>query len=277
MADKLQQILNRYIDEGRRFMLLSAGRSGSTMLGTMLNTHPRLCCVGELFGVTANSPKQHNMTLRQRMASAWGNRNRGFSHTFPQPTEQYPLMPQLLDVKIPYLPPEQTGYPASLEVQALVDRFIWPIMQKLYDEGALRIILLERKNALAWYVSREYAAANQVWHDRGPREAAALAKAKPITLKPEDVERGIEYVCTRIRRLRETFPQALHICYEDLANNTADSVDKVLRFLDVPAAQMRTSTRKIATPWHKRVVNYAELKEHFKERPDIAQYFTEDE
>lgn len=129
-----------------RFVIFGQGRTGSSLLRSLLNSHPEVRCEGEILADPVPDPIAHVEDLADRS---------------PQPVFGF-------KVKIYQLSDAQQTDPAAF-------------LEELRDRS-YRIIYLRRSNLLRHAISNEFAEARSSYHDRtdGPRPSLTVDPEKLI-------------------------------------------------------------------------------------------------
>ncbi|WP_139838715.1 hypothetical protein [Pseudoruegeria aquimaris] len=186
-----------------------------------LNSHPDICCHGEIF-----HPKP-----RFHFREIWSD------HHDPADFEGAPLS----------LARAVLDDPRTAERFAVVGFKMWKAQapgacKALCRDAALRKIILERKNKLATFSSGMLAKQTGVWNLSGDRKAVAI-KAEKL---PFNAERFRKYVQTQ----REVFDfyerhvegAVLRVSYEEL---NREAFDGILAFLGVESAELTEGKKKL--------------------------------
>ncbi|GAB4250755.1 MAG: hypothetical protein Kow0027_14320 [Saprospiraceae bacterium] len=138
-----------------RFLIFTGGRTGSTLLRTLLNSHPDIHCEGEIL--------KGRMLDPLRFVNSKSNQSRGRVYGFKL------LSYQLRDVQ-----------------HAIKDKKAF--LKSLADEG-FKIIYLERRDKKRQALSVAYAMHTDYWHDTGSgnsnKPKAAISEAQLTQLEDE--------------------------------------------------------------------------------------------
>lgn len=273
-----------------RFLLLSPGRCGSVMLGGALSSHPQIQWHGEpyQFGRAPARPR----TAYGRLLSAWGKPHSGFHYVPPgmwcpsQPDAarngslgickycwmiHYGLPLADVDCKLivrEHRPKTLQQWHVQGEVLA---RFVWPVVTYMADRG-LKIIILRRQNLLARSVSAQCARKHGIWHIYNNAGQVQSWQHPAVHIVPAAVRREATAIGHMIGRLQRMFPDALNITYEQLADETCDTLERIQEFLGVDHRVLAPRTQQNSRPWQRRVSNYEELREQLGDDPRFSQY-----
>jgi hypothetical protein len=113
-----------------RFAILCMGRSGSTMLQTMLDSHPDIRCFGELFHAGDTFATSHR-------------------------TDHVAYLEEFLGTD----PSMAVGF--KMPWDSLI---VYPDIWEVFRRQRFRVILLTRQNRLDQYLSMKLAIHNEMWH-----------------------------------------------------------------------------------------------------------------
>jgi len=265
MTDQaLSDLIGRILEEKQRYLMVSQGRCGSTMLYTALDTHPDMRWYGELFAPEAQPGYAKNWTLGYRLQKAWGEPRVGFS--LVDHAISWRLPTKLGMTNLPLRKVKKTDVKEWAANDAIARQFIYPILRTV--AGALKVILLHRKNLLARYVSQEFSKQAGIWHIRKRRHISQMVDAPPVHIDPAAAKADIAAMVNLYEELRRDFPNSIHCTYEGLQSNINGELSRIFDFLNVRKADVQPATHKIPRPWQDRVSNMRELKEHFPQFTD---------
>lgn len=220
----------RALDWVRRdnFLILSAARSGTTLLVDYLNCHPRIRCRGEIL----NSDYAY-----------YGNpRHMG---------------PERLRLQVESFFVRRAGTLAGAKV--LTYQFdelqikLADMIEILHDPA---VIVLYREQILEQYVSLKTAERDRVWHSNKP------FKNEPIRLDPALF---VEFVKRERRMWRENLAvlngrRVHYLTYDQLANETEETIRSLFGFLGLKAYPVHSPLVKLnRAPLSQRLVNYRDF------------------
>jgi LPS sulfotransferase NodH len=261
-----------------RFMLLSAARTGSNLLLSMLSAHNAIKTYGELFNLDT-LPKQHLVQaledpiayLRERVYKEQrsGISAVGFKMFYDHLTDAY--FRKLIDTSdASHATRERfkkfaTFIDTNYGRQTLASRFraTWEF---LAADRSLAVIHLKRHNLLDSLISLKAAYKTSEWWRLG----AEGGKATTVQLTANECRSYFVALDGFRRQADETFAlhRKLDVSYEELASDREQTLRKVFAFLNVPYQQVSTRMKKQRlTPAAESVSNYAELKECFTASP----------
>jgi LPS sulfotransferase NodH len=210
------------------FLILTAGRTGSSHLVSLLDSHPELCCFGELFRQAeasfpffyVNTPHTDPRDYLASLAGRVGNRLMGFKLTAHCMT-------------------------------------IHPEAASLLQDARVRVILLRRANLLAQAVSGSLAKATDVWHSTGPeRDPNAQVRIEPKRIVGTLVKLQEQQIA--LAALCQGHP-VFDLSYEDLA--TGNRLDDLQRFLGVESRPLTSRYRRLdPRPLREKIENWEEVR-----------------
>lgn len=232
------------------FVLLSTQRSGSTWMIDMLNSHPKVVAYSELFiGGGRGFPK-------------WGGaRDIPFWETYrdAHASEAEEL---LLERYLKLVSGKQHEQVAGFKLMYEQESAYPGILRYLTAHGGSMLHLV-RRNVLDVLISRETAAARDLYHARQSHKLSPCRiRLDAATLIDRLTEQSsqIEKARTRYNNMK---PPLLEVCYEELCTDR-DCFSKVLSFLGVDpfVGKLNTSLKKINSEAHHDLVeNYDEVSE----------------
>ena len=223
------------------FVLQSLPRSGSIMLGRMLDRHPQLRCFGEIFSIKpvhlGPSPQGFAgapLTIAERLEHfgaraiprRWGFRAHIYHGTPAYDAELF------------------TGFWSAL-----------PAM--------VRVVHLVRENLFKRFVSHLVARQTDQWFvSTGSGESIRWVT---LRLAPREVAENLEEMASWQALGAARFPHALTVRYEDLRRDRARTIASILRHLAVDdAIALEPATVELSRPIREAVENYDELKRYFQ-------------
>ena len=221
-----------------RFVIFAQGRTGSTLLTSTLNSHPRITCQDEILG----QPRAFPMRFVENAARASNDRCFGFH------------------VKIYQL----TSW------QRVDDVHGW--LSALQGRG-WKILYLRRENLLRHVVSNVFAEAAGSWHHR---TGAATKRPDRITLPLDRLRGGIEGRRRNLAAERGALEglDHLELVYErdlEVPEAQADTFARIQSYLGVDTVALSPSLRKaVAKPLDELLENYDEVRAFLSGTPDEA-------
>lgn len=195
-----------------RFVILCLGRSGSTHLQSLLDSHPRVRCFGELFSDRA--PPEQPAFVHSEIGDP-----ASFLRDLFEPLEE-----PVVGFKLP-----MNSIRAHPEAAWMVG-----------EDEEMRIVRLSRRNLLAQLVSRRLQAGTGVSHSiqgdyGGARVRIEPERCRTALERMEEDERELD----RIAGDRVCF----RIAYEDLGRT--ERLDELQRFLGVEPEPLRSWFEKL--------------------------------
>ena len=264
-------------------MLLSAARTGSNLLMSLLSRHSAIKTYGELFNLDSlpradllealDDPigyLQRRVYKEQRA----GVTAVGFKMFYDHLTQDY--FDKMIDVSDA---PEDvrktfrelaTFVDANYDSAALHQRFsdAWKF---LVDDTSLLVIHLRRSNALDTLISLKTAYLTRRWWTLKCDEGAP----PKVRLDPEECRRYFDKLDAQASRSDLAFRahDRFDITYEDLVDRRDEVLRRLFAFLNVPYEPVSTHMKKQSrVPASARVENYGELKKSF-ERSKWSMFF----
>lgn len=220
-------------NKGTHFAIVSMGRTGSTLLANLLNSHPHIECRGELFHPIMGNYKNFSLPpskFLRRHAYETRLPIRGFK----MPWDWIPLYPSVFDY---------------------------------FAAQNYRIIRLVRENALEQFLSAKLARLNNSW------DSLEVYKEQRISIHPLElmayigerlmIEVALDGFCKGL--------PSYHISFEKLFDKEKQA--GLLAFLEASISPLSTSTIASRTiPLHEAITNFDELA-NFYANTDYAQWF----
>jgi hypothetical protein len=229
--------------------MVCAARTGSTMLRWMLDSHPDICCHGEVFGSGINLVginKKLNPPIYQMLNEIKDQKPVRFLFDFVL----YPGSYKAVGVKIKY---EELGLPK------------WKaVFNAVVADRSIRIIHLTRENHLKRYISN-YIATHityvNVIFDEGQQPVV-----QPVTLSPELCIEDIIATEKAENKFREYFKnhRVFDISYEQLIDIKDKKLNDLQHFLGVTPTKLQIKTKKVISDNLKDLLaNYSDFQSAF--------------
>ena len=219
----------------RSFVILSSGRSGSTLLIQLLNCHPKVACKGEL--LNRNFLQEHNL-------------HGASSHTLVN----Y-ILASLIPPKI-WLP--YTGFKLFNEQLEFCNLCLKDLLTALFKP---RMIILFRESILETYISLEIAFKTGVWYSEG---SGTNEKTKIDWQKFED------YAMTERARWKRSMVdtsaysdcEVLFVSYEELMGDRNKMMNKIFHFLNIEMCHVEAASKKQnPLPLREKIINYKQIEQ----------------
>ncbi len=239
-------------EEGKKdFFILTAPRSGSTVLTRTLDQHPQIFCAGELFHPSGNiyHPEWH--------FKFWGKKKKkGFSRKIFSAFNF--LNGQVFatkHLKKFYAEKDKKQIRGFKMMMGHTKDF--PAAWKfLYQEG-YKIIVLIRENTFREALSSFRARKIGVFHSKENTELAE----KKVKINAQQLKKRIdelEAIKNNILKVSEGTNRIV-ITYEDF-ENWQEMLNKIFNFLQVDKIEMQPELRKVSSAnWRDGVENYGEV------------------
>lgn len=227
----------------RHFLVISAPRSGSTLLKDLMNNHPRVKCLGELLNNEHLPPSLSDATpselLRyvniQLLRKYYGKKISGFK-VFPE---------QLEDTCI------------NLE----------ELLRTLNDPP---VIVLYRKSIIETYVSLMIALKNQKWYS-----------VSEVNNDKVDVDwKQFEYFAKEEQfrwklhmAALQNYPEKMVVSYEELSENREGVMQEIIKFIGLRQLHRpftSYSVRQNPLPLFEKITNHEEILPLIADYPDVC-------
>ena len=187
---------------GKKLLIVSSGRSGSTLLRQYLNCHPRIHVYGELLEeerlkTVSSDPDELMLYMRASLTSL-----RGLFLAYTG----FKLFNEQL---------ERTG----IDISQLVQHLNNP-----------KVIVLYRRDLLETYVSLEIAFKNDCWYSETTPNDVKVTIDWDRFLQFADTER--QRWNSSIKRLRD-YGHVLFITFEELTDNRDETINRICQFLSL--------------------------------------------
>ncbi|WP_372574041.1 sulfotransferase [Ruegeria jejuensis] len=240
------RVCDAFLPELKKYVVLSAGRSGSNLLVSFIKSIPKNIQHGEIIGEF----QLQSMAVRQRI-----------NKTGPA---------AYLDRRLSRMTTETlTG--AKLLYRHLEDdygeKFGIPgtggLLDHLLSRDDIRIVHLSRRDKLAVLISTRLAYETGEW-------VGGSYGDRTVHLPVDWVRDRFAWLEGWEDRIAASFPaqRVLQMTYEELVSDTGGEMQRLFRFLDVPAAPVHSSmSKQNKRPKPEVIENYAELKEAFSGTP----------
>ena len=222
-----------------KFVLLSRGRTGSSLLHLLLNSHPNAICMGEFFSgnTPPNLPNKYPVHLKKNLLNnlhLTSEKPISFleNHIFIN----YPITIKSVGFRIAYY-----------HLQAKEVRYFWDYLVK---DNELKIIHLKRRNMLRMLVSWKIAQKTGTWINWASEKQPIdnNKEKKSIFITPEQCLHFFKLVEKEGNIAQKMFKKhdMFNIYYEDFSDKTTESVSisELLNFLQIPYAPMEVCTKK---------------------------------
>lgn len=239
----------------RKFVIVSAPRTGSTLLVKTLNSLDAICCHGELLAPNHVRGYEDGAALIYMSKAERESRMQGLLQE--RDADPVEFIDRALD----------TGA-ATAGFKVLYNAFLNPrwsdVIRHLQNQDNIRFIHLTRENALRRFISE------QISGHGGPIHSAVGGKNQAPVSVHIDIDlflRRSAELATQARELTALLSQhtVLETNYESLAADTPAAVARVCHFLglDTAYSDIKPALEKVgAKDLEKSVSNYPELLNH---------------
>ncbi|MCA8949710.1 MAG: sulfotransferase [Planctomycetes bacterium] len=237
-----------------RFIVLGCGRTGSNLLVSMLNSHPHIRCMNELFndadrskilwGVHARQESPDDLELRDREPVRFLE-ERVFTNV--------EASTRFVGFKIFYYHARTPQWE--------------PVWLHLRADPDLRVIHIKRRNRLRKHLSEKIANLTKKWAITSDRD---VHRDVTIKLWPHQCIASFERTIAQEQEAEAFFrDHAVHeVAYEDLAADPAACSRRVLEFLGAAPQPLQQGTRRqIVQPLSQIIENYDEIAAAFAGTP----------
>lgn len=215
-------------DGATTFIILCAARTGSTMLRQLLDSHPEVCCYGEIMAAAVTPDRWDSEAPIRRTL-----------------LDQYPQGPRQFLRELGRYPPEcrAVGFKIKYEELVLAD-YAW-LLEWLKDHREIRVIHHRRENRLKRLISAITATQRHgVFNVRSEGDLPAAAKVRLTVGECLD-----DFARTEGREIvfREYFRDhaMLETTYEAVVGDRDGVRERMADFLGVAPARLTTPTLKI--------------------------------
>ncbi len=199
----------------QRFVMLSYGRTGSTYVMRQFDNRPDTVMLSELF-----HPNPDERAPAQ--GRCWEDGSNSWDFVCDNVYVDYPETVRAVGFKLFY-------FHARKGPEELA---IWP---GIAGDSAMKIVLLERENVFAGFVSEQRARATQVWHPRlGHEQYYAPVE---IVVDPAAAEKYLQVNMNR-RGWGTDFAKGhavFRMSYEDMVADSTTTLRNMAGFLGLPA------------------------------------------
>jgi hypothetical protein len=219
----------------RRFVIISEARSGSTMLGSALASHPQVLMHGEIFG---SGPAPLNFY--------------GINETLPWPTPLEIYLKKTRDAEpVRFLDDRVFADTARYAIgfKFKFDEFAdWPAVVDYIVAQRIHIIFIRRRNLFDRYLSEVEAWATGRFNSTDNTQTTPMPETwLQECLTPDAAARAIDKGLALENMLYTTFfmNPTLELVYEDIVAWGDDVSARICNFLGIVAMPLRTETVKM--------------------------------
>ncbi|MEW6650485.1 MAG: Stf0 family sulfotransferase [Chloroflexota bacterium] len=230
-----------------RFIILGRSRTGSNYLRGLLNSHPAVLTLGEIFRNEDTIDFDHpDFVLTPQVLSLYQSDPEKFLDTVV--FRKVPAKTQALGFKLFYYHAREGNFSR-----------LW---QTLERRTHIHILHIKRRNILRTHVSRENAQQTGKWVNTSGEKEEARSFHLDYQVCLEDFIRTRQWEQEAEQFFK--YHPVYEINYEDLVENTAGHIHEIQQFLGLPPHPVQARTYKqIQKPLSEIIANYAELKHEF--------------
>lgn len=230
-----------------RFIILGRSRTGSNYLRGLLNSHPAVWTLGEIFRNEDVIDFDHpDFVLNSQILSLYQSEPEKFLESIV--FRKVPAEIQALGFKLFYYHARDGSFSR-----------LW---RALEQQTHIHILHIKRRNILRTHVSRENAQKTGIWVNTSGEKEEVQSYNLDYQTCLEDFIRTRQW-----EQEADQFFQhhpVYEIYYEDLVENTPRHVQEIQKFLGLPFHPVQAKTYKqIQKPLSEIIANYAELKQKF--------------
>jgi hypothetical protein len=209
-----------------RFFILAAGRTGSTRLRLLIDSHPLALCHGEVFGENLSTLAEPGSEAHRRLLQERASDPAGFArhHIFA------------IEGK------EAVGF--KILYHQLTDA--WPgLMASLAEDRGIRVVHLVRRNGLKRFLSEYFV--GTVTRKNLFLKNEEIPALPAVEIPPAVLLANLESIEAESERMRGIFrDHQLHeLAYEESLEDNGPVLRGVLDFLGLPPAELSVGIKKI--------------------------------
>lgn len=214
------------------FVIIGSQRVGTTWFRTLLDSHPRIRCYGEVLNLNDVTERSYPKFIHE-------SASRLILHHINRKKVLYTYLDELLFGR------SDDGVVGFKLMYSMMTwwPYQFPMAMGYVRERRLAVIHLTRRNVLQTHISRVTARTNGVWHTD-----KTLKGCPRVTVPAAELLKSLD----RIRRQDEVWTHKLtalsplSISYEELVNDFDAVSMRILAFLNVdPSVSLKSSLKKI--------------------------------
>jgi hypothetical protein len=252
--------------ERTRFFILARGRTGSTLLHQLLDSHPQCICFEEIFAdrpLPDESPADYPAPMLEGMRRDEGLRSSDPVAFLDRYVFADDLPPAIRSVGFKLFYFHSNGGRSEL----------WDHLRR--DQG-VRVVHLRRRNLLRMFLSMKIAFKTGAWWSLSGMPGL---DERAVVLDPDEFRAYVDQSLRQRDSAEAAFAShpIFPLWYEEFEDYPRDSarIDALLDFLGLPAARLHSEMRRQnPEPLRQLIVNFDELKERFAGTP-LSAYFEE--
>jgi hypothetical protein len=253
--------------ERTRFFILARGRTGSTLLHQLLDSHPQCICFEEIF---ADRPLPEEFPADYPAAKLQGmQRDEALRKSDPLAfLDRYVFAPDLPESV------RSVGFKLFYFHSNAGRSELW---DHLKQDTSVRVVHLRRRNLLRMFLSMKIAFKTGAWWSLSGMPGL---DERAIALDAGEFRTYVDQSLRQRDAAEAAFAShpIFPLWYEEFENYPQDPsrIDELLDFLDLPARRLHSEMRRQnPEPLRQLIVNYDALKAEFAGTP-LAAYFDED-
>lgn len=216
----------------KKFVIIGAPRTGSNWLVSLLNSHPKIMCLGERY---KNLKSQTSLQIWDEIFS---KRKSGISY---------------LGFKLLYNHPQDSS-----------EQFVW---DRIKEDPEIVIIHLHRKNLLRSYVSLEVGNKTGVWI-KTEKSKSLNSSGKQVLISKADCLDYFISVTEAEESIKSTYTKhvVMDIYYEDLVDDYQNVMNDIFAHMRLEPIKVSSNIKKQNPESLKNlIVNYNELELELRE------------
>jgi len=229
-----------------KFVIIATHRTGSNYLSCLLNDHPEVFSLGEVFN----------------LPTIWGQPgNPEINHSRILKIFRNLLPVSFLRLYVYGKYPDLVKAVGFRYFYSQADTF-QSVTDYLRSQSDVKVIHLKRRNLLDSYVSLNLAKSSGVWSSEKPP-----GKLRKLVINPKDCLDYFEKSSRLITKYDRLFAKSsrIDIYYEDLLRKKASQIRKILKYLGILDRKLTCNLIKQNTrSFDEVVVNYKILKKYFR-------------
>ncbi len=233
-----------------KFLIISSQRSGSTLIRTLLDSHPGIRCYGEVFLPTYR--KEHSFYEYLN--------TRGYPKVLALLLRGL-IVRDFLNCLYGTNDKDAVGFKIMYD-QIRYRPYRFPMVLDYMQKNDVKVMHLIRENSFRVCLSRQFARATRTYHTNETRVQPTLRI--DIQLLLDEIKR-LEQQKLWCRSIIKGL-NAIEVSYEEFVANKDTESSRILNFLGVDdSVELQSPLRKVLTaPIRDAVINYEELESEMK-------------
>ena len=233
-----------------KFVIAATQRTGSTMLVTLLDSHPRVLCLGESFKCSTGNTALHH---QEKSYAVFRNKTMGnrLQHYLRRKTQVKGYLDRLYAT---------TNFDAIGFKMMYNQSMQFPSLVPYLMSNNIRVIHISRDNPLEVLVSLQTARARRLFHSR------EHVKVEPVVIPLVGLTKQLEKIRQYNRKWTEVFSENhpyLKIDYNSFSLERDHHVERILDFLQLEQQKLSTPLVKInPADFSLAIKNYHQVKDY---------------